>query len=103
MRAYLTLAAALSLVGCAGRALLTDMTPSPASPARELETTPFFPQVTHQCGPAALATVLGASGVDTTPDALVPDVSVPGLHGSLQIELLAASRRAGRTPDPRGR
>jgi hypothetical protein len=100
MRAYLTLAAALSLVGCAGRALLTDMTPSPASPARELETTPFFPQVTHQCGPAALATVLGASGVDTTPDALVPDVYVPGLHGSLQVELLAASRRAGRIPYP---
>src|SRR5262245_38766964 len=72
------------------------MTPPPASPARDLEATPFFPQVTHQCGPAALATVLGASGVDTTPDALVPAVYVPGLHGSLQVELLAASRRAGR-------
>jgi tetratricopeptide (TPR) repeat protein len=54
--------------------------------------------VTHQCGPAALATVLGASGVETTPDALVPAVYVPGLHGSLQVELLAASRRAGRIP-----
>jgi hypothetical protein len=104
MRARLTLAAALSLapalVGCAGRVLLTDMTPPPASAARELETTPFFPQVTHQCGPAALATVLGASGVETTPDALVPAVYVPGLHGSLQVELLAASRRAGRIPYP---
>jgi hypothetical protein len=106
MRAHLTLAAVLSLapalIGCAGRALLPDMTPPPASPARELETTPFFPQVTHQCGPAALATVLGASGVETTPDALVPEVYVPGLHGSLQVELLAASRRAGRIPYPIG-
>jgi hypothetical protein len=100
MRALLTLAAALSLVGCAGRAVLRDMTPPPASAARELEATPFFPQVTHQCGPAALATVLGASGVETTPEALVDAVYVPGLHGSLQVELLAASRRAGRIPHP---
>ena len=102
MRALLTLAAALSLFGCAGRAMLRDMTPPPASAARELEATPFFPQVTHQCGPAALATVLGASGVETTPEALVDAVYVPGLHGSLQVELLAASRRAGRIPYPVG-
>jgi hypothetical protein len=104
MGARLTLAAAMALapaiVGCAGRAMLTSMTPAPAAASRELETTPFFPQETHQCGPAALATVLGASGVDTTPEALVPAVYVPGLEGSLQVELLAASRRAGRIPYP---
>ena len=38
----------------------------------ELTQTPFFPQQSHQCGPAALATALGASGVDVTPDDLVP-------------------------------
>ena len=96
MGARLTLAALIALApalfGCAGRAMLADVTPAPSAASRELEATPFFPQVTHQCGPAALATVLGASGVETTPDALVPAVYVPGLHGSLQVELLAALR-----------
>nr|WP_241696307.1 PA2778 family cysteine peptidase [Solimonas terrae] len=55
--------------------------------------TPFFPQKRYQCGPAALATALGASGVDVTPDDLVADVYLPGRHGSLQAELIAATRR----------
>ncbi|HIP52526.1 MAG TPA: tetratricopeptide repeat protein, partial [Chromatiales bacterium] len=44
------------------------------------------------------ATVLGASGVETHPEALVGQVYVPARQGSLQLELLAASRRAGRIP-----
>ena len=59
---------------------------------------PFFPQTERQCGPAALAGVLGAAGVDITPDVLTPQVFLPGRQGSLQIELLAATRRAGRIP-----
>lgn len=34
----------------------------------------------------------------TTPDTLVPQVYIPGRQGSLQPELLAATRRAGRIP-----
>lgn len=59
---------------------------------------PFHPQTEFQCGPAALATVLGASGVGVTPDALAPQVYLPGRQGSLQVELVAATRRAGRIP-----
>lgn len=61
---------------------------------------PFHPQTDYQCGPAALATVLGASGVKIAPDDLVSQVYLPGRKGSLQVELLAASRRAGRIPYP---
>ena len=61
----------------------------------ELARTPFFPQREHQCGPAALATLLGAAGQTTTPDALTPLLLVPGLEGSLQPELLAQARRQG--------
>ncbi|MBC53757.1 MAG: hypothetical protein CMQ34_15235 [Gammaproteobacteria bacterium] len=57
---------------------------------------PFFPQEDYQCGPAALATVLGASQVQVTPDALVPLVYVPGRQGSFQIEMVAAARSYGR-------
>jgi hypothetical protein len=59
---------------------------------------PFFPQTEYQCGPAALATILSASGVDTTPEQLAPQIYLPERQGSLQLELLAATRRAGRVP-----
>lgn len=68
-----------------------------ATEAHQLEV-PFFPQEQYQCGPAALATVLVASGVETSPDLLTPQVYLPERQGSLQPELLAASRRAGRIP-----
>jgi len=57
---------------------------------------PFYPQEMYQCGPAALAGVLGASGIAVTPEELTPEVYLPGRQGSLQVEMLAATRRAGR-------
>jgi len=64
----------------------------------ELDGTPFFPQEQYQCGPAALATVLTASGVAVTPETLVPEVYLPGRRGSLQPELVATARRYDRVP-----
>lgn len=61
--------------------------------AVELSQTPFYPQREYQCGPAALATSLGASGVTVEPDQLVPAVYLPGRKGSLQAELVAAARQ----------
>ncbi len=86
---------ALALAGCAatGRPV-AELVPAPV----ELTGTPFFPQERYQCGPAALATVLAASGVPVTADELVDQVYLPGRQGSLQAELLAATRRHGRLP-----
>lgn len=64
----------------------------------ELVDVPFFPQVEYQCGPAALATVLVHSGVDVTPQQLGSRVYVPDRHGSLQAEIIAATRSEGRVP-----
>ncbi|MFU8821989.1 MAG: PA2778 family cysteine peptidase [Gammaproteobacteria bacterium] len=64
----------------------------------ELAQVPFFPQEQYQCGPAALATVLVHSGVDVSPQELVTRVYVPGRKGSLQAEMLAATRSQGRVP-----
>ena len=88
------LAAAL-LGGCAHQFAPLRSVPLPAL---ELQQTPFFPQQRYQCGPAALATVLVDSGVQTTPEALVDAVWIAGRQGSLQPELLATTRRAGRLP-----
>lgn len=68
----------------------------PAGDALLLGGVPFHPQTEYQCGPAALAGILGASGVDITPEQLRPQVYLPKRQGSLQLELLGASRRAGR-------
>jgi len=63
-----------------------------------LEDTPFFPQREYQCGPAALATLLASSGVSIDADSLAPLVYLPGRRGSLQLELVSASRRYDRIP-----
>lgn len=92
-------AAALLLCGCATLnppLRLAEAMPSPRPVL--LEQVPFFPQDEYQCGPAALATVLVDSGVRTSPGALLPQVYLPGREGSLQLELIAATRRGGRIP-----
>ena len=70
----------------------------PDDAAIELEETPFFSQTRYQCGPAALATTLVASGANAELDELVDAVYLPGRQGSLQLEMLAATRSAGRLP-----
>jgi len=85
------------LAGCAApqTALLLEH-PAPGLPARaELVSVPFYPQEEHQCGPAALATALGAQGVPATPESLVSEIYLPGREGSLAAELLGATRRHG--------
>lgn len=95
--ASLVLAAALVSAGCS---INPDwqLARADGPPGTLLLDTPFHPQTEYQCGPAALATVLGASGVEVTPESLVPQVYLPGREGSLQLELVAATRRAGRIP-----
>jgi tetratricopeptide (TPR) repeat protein len=84
-----------ALAGCAAVGVpVAQIAPA----ALELEATPFFPQERYQCGPAALATVLSASGVPVQPAALVDEVYIPGREGSLQAELIAAARGRGRVP-----
>lgn len=92
------LAAAASLGGCAAQTSALRLQAAGLPPAVELDATPFFPQTAYQCGPAALATALGAIGVAASPERLAEQVFLPARQGSLQIEMLAAARRAGQVP-----
>lgn len=85
----------LLVTGCAG---LDTRIPESWEPRVELNETPFYPQLEHHCGPAALTTVLEASGAATTYDEVADRIYIPDLQGSLQIELLAATRSFGRIP-----
>ena len=93
---------AAALVFVAGCTTLIPQTASlrtawPAGVPRQVELTqvPFYPQDEYQCGPAALAMAMNASGAQVTPQAMVPEVWLPSRRGSLQLEMLAAPRRHG--------
>lgn len=100
MRQLLLLAGLLlTLAGCAApqtRVLLAGPTAPALAAPTELTLVPFHPQTLHQCGPAALASVLQYRGVLVSPDTLATQVFVPGREGSLAIEMQAAPRRYGR-------
>ena len=85
------------IAGCAADPFEAGAQPDTPA-AVELVDTPFFPQQEYQCGPAALATVLVDSGVTVHPDELIPRVYLPQRQGSLQPELLAATRHYDRIP-----
>ena len=98
MKTLFLFAGILLLGGCAStpqsRQILTQG-PGDLPVEVELTETPFFPQTQYQCGPAALATVLQAHGVQTTPGELSSQVYIPDRKGSLQIEMTVAARRHG--------
>lgn len=75
---------------------LVEQTPEQFTTPALISGVPFFPQDDYQCGPAALATMLGASQIEVTPEALVPLVYVPERQGSFQVEMVAAARSFGR-------
>jgi len=89
-------AGALFLLGALSAC--ATLPPPPAAEAVQLANVPAFAQDELQCGPAALASVLSASGLPTTPDALKADLFIPARQGSLQVELAAQARQRGRVP-----
>ncbi|MEK8044850.1 PA2778 family cysteine peptidase [Ideonella margarita] len=108
-RRWLTHAAAWATTGVGGCATALDapMTarwlreaPAPGQADRvDLRAaTPLVPQDDELCGPATLAMLLAASGIKVPLAQLVREVYLPGRNGSLQIEMLAATRRHGRVP-----
>jgi tetratricopeptide (TPR) repeat protein len=85
------------LAGCASIPPSVSELPETAASV-ELDDTPFYPQERYQCGPAALTTILEKSGRAVSLDDVVGKVYLPGRQGSLQLELLAATRTEGRLP-----
>jgi tetratricopeptide (TPR) repeat protein len=88
----------LSLGGCATPPQWSDLGaawPADIPPSAQLTQVPFFPQEEYECGPASLAMAASAAGVKVLPEQLVAQVYLPGRKGSLQQEMLAATRRQG--------
>ncbi|WP_418314883.1 PA2778 family cysteine peptidase [Piscinibacter sakaiensis] len=91
----------LGIAGLGGCALRVGSLPAVADHLPDqvdLDATPFFPQTAYQCGPAALATVLGAIGIAADPQWLAHRVFLPARQGSLQVEMLGGARQASAVP-----
>lgn len=95
---FAALAAAFCLGGCISLPQSEALREAPPRglPARiELEQVPFYHQSGFLCGPAALAMVFNDAGVPASVESLTPMVYLPGREGSLQAEMLGATRRSG--------
>lgn len=90
-------AGVLLLTGCAGMPTANYQTDKGLPRQVELEV-PFYPQEAYQCGPAALAMAFAYDGLAVRPSELAREVYLPGKEGTLQVEMLAAARRAGLVP-----
>lgn len=91
------LALALLLWACAAPQTkqLTHAPPAALPNSALLEGVPFFSQRAYYCGPASLAMTMHFHGLRVTQEALARAVYVPTLKGTLQAEMLAATRRHG--------
>jgi hypothetical protein len=86
------------LAGCVSlpqSAALRDAPPAGLPPRVELTEVPSHRQDDYLCGPASLAMVFNAAGVKADVASLTPLVYLPGRQGSLQAEMLGATRRSG--------
>jgi hypothetical protein len=84
--------------GCAAKTVQVDhllRTPPDISEQQEIAGVPFIEQKIGHCGPATLAMVMAWAGQPADLNALVSQVYTPGMQGSLQTDMLSASRRNG--------
>ena len=61
----------------------------------EIGTVPFVKQTSGYCGPSALTMVMQWAGHPISVESLTPEVYTPGKKGTLQLDLVSASRRHG--------
>ena len=64
----------------------------------ELTEVPFFPQLEYYCGPSSLASIISYRGTAVEPEQIAPLIYVPELKGSLQTEVVSATRRFDMLP-----
>lgn len=84
-----------ALTGCATQQVnrLLQEWPVGIPSKTQISNIPFFPQEDFECGPASLAMLFQSAGVHVLPEQLQEQVYLPGRKGSLQVEMLVASRR----------
>lgn len=110
LRGTLCIAALAALAACATPSV-RESAPAEGLPGQlladlpvraEVANVPFHPQTGNEGGPAALAMVLGWSGLPVEPEEISGQVVTPRREGSLSHDIVAAARRSGRLAVPVG-
>lgn len=84
------------LVSCATQTPQREVSSDDAGdPKNHHIAVPFFPQEKDQCGPASLASILRFYGIDIDPAEISREIYLPGIKGTLNIDLLFYARSKG--------
>jgi hypothetical protein len=96
-RASLIAGLIILLGGCAATPQTQKLLVSPPDiPIKyEIADVPFYPQQEYFCGPATLSEVFNYYDLKVSQTSIAPDLFIPDLEGSLQIEMIAAVRQHG--------
>ncbi len=83
--------------GCATPPQTARLLSSPLTipPSYEINNVPFYSQEEFFCGPTTLTEAFNFYGMEETPQAIAPKLFIPELEGSLQIEMISATRQHG--------
>jgi len=85
----------LAAWACAGPTL-TGLDTSGTSPRHLIEGVPFFKQAAHQCGPAAMASVLNYRGIKVSPEEVIGAIYSRGAEGTLDFDMVLYAGKQGR-------
>jgi len=92
------LASFLLLNGCATppqtQQLMHNLSPATAL-AADIKNVPFYTQQAFYCGPTTLAEVFEYNDIKRLPEEIAPQLFIPKRKGSLQLEMVAATRQQG--------
>lgn len=86
----------LLLAGCQGTPQtdqLANVTPIGLAREHRIENVPFIAQQQYYCGPTTLAEVFGFYGTPVSADEIAPKIFIPEKEGSLQLEMVTATRQ----------
>lgn len=72
---------------------LRENPPDNVAQQRDIDELPFYPQQQYYCGPTTLAEIYNYYSFAITPEQIAPKLFIPGKDGSLQLEMVAASRQ----------
>ncbi|MFT5659270.1 MAG: tetratricopeptide (TPR) repeat protein [Gammaproteobacteria bacterium] len=88
------------IIGCStpGQTLKLRTSALDIPAQHEIESTPFFPQLDYYCGPATLASMVNFHDQAGEPDDIAKLIYLPELKGSLQEEMIAATRQFNLLP-----
>lgn len=87
----------ITLAACQTPPQTKQLLAAPPDIARQhfITQVPFYPQQEYFCGPTTLSEVAGFYGLQKSPVDIAPNTFTPGLEGTLQIEMVAATRQLG--------